>query len=262
MKKVRLSFFLLLVLIGSFACSKQEAVYEPVAGTEEIHVGALLPLSGTGYSSGQSMQVALGLAGEDITSYFATAGIKAKLVLDVADTKTDTAEALKQLKVFYGKGIRMVIGPYSSAELAHIKDYADANGILIISPSSVAVSLAIPDDNIFRFVTTDVIQGKAMSKFLTEDKIRVIVPLVPNDVWGHDLVAATTADFAKTGGMVQPSVLFEPGTTDFSAILDDLDAAVATELNHHNPNEVAVYMLSFSEGTRIMAEAKIGRAHV
>ena len=62
--------------------------------------------------------------------------------------------------------------------------------------------------------------------------------------------------FAKTGGMVQPSVQFEPGTTDFSAALDELDAAVANELTHHNLNEVAVYMLSFSEGTRIMAEAK------
>ena len=148
------------------------------------------------------------------------------------------------------------IGPYSSAELAHIKPYADNHGMLIVSPSSVAVSLAIPDDNIFRFVACDLIQGKAMSNMLSEDKIKVIVPFIRNDLWGNDLVTATGADFIKAGGMVQPSIKFEPGLTDFTGVLTELDTVVASELSHHNPNEVAVYMLSFAEGTRIMAEAK------
>jgi ABC-type branched-subunit amino acid transport system substrate-binding protein len=95
-----------------------------------------------------------------------------------------------------------------------------------------------------------------MSKMLSEDKIRVIVPFIRDDLWGNDLIAATGADFIKTGGMVQVAVKFEPGTTDFAAVLDQLDTVVAGELTHHNPNEVAVYMLSFSEGAKIMAEAK------
>ncbi|MCX6305194.1 MAG: ABC transporter substrate-binding protein [Bacteroidetes bacterium] len=256
MKKLQFSVLLSLFLVGNFACTKQkETTYVPYGG-EAIHVGVLLPLTGSGNSSGQSMQASLELARQDIAGYFASAGIAETLVVDIADTRTDTAEALKQLKLFYGKGIRMIIGPYSSAEVAHIKSFADTHDMLIISPSSVAVSLAIPDDNIFRFVSSDVIQGKAMSKMLTEDKIRVIVPLIRDDLWGHDLVAATGADFIKSGGMVQPSVKFDAGTTDFSHVLDKLDTAVAAELTHHNPNEVAVYMLSFAEGTKIMAEAK------
>jgi branched-chain amino acid transport system substrate-binding protein len=219
-------------------------------------VGVLLPLSGTGYSSGQAMEVSLELARQDITGFLASAGIRQKVLLDIVDTKTDTAEALKQLKVLYEKGIRLIIGPYSSAELAHIKSYADGQGMLIISPSSVAVSLAIPDDNIFRFVSSDVIQGKAMSKMLTEDKIKVIVPFIRDDVWGNDLVSATGSDFVKNGGMVQPSLKFDPGTDDFSAVMEELDQVVAMELTHHNPNEIAIYMLSFAEGTRILAEAK------
>ncbi|MEI7723815.1 MAG: ABC transporter substrate-binding protein [Bacteroidota bacterium] len=256
MKKLHFFFLISLILIGNVACNKQnESPYVPYTHAE-IHVGVLLPLTGTGFSSGEAMQASLAIAQQDIAGYFATVGIKETLVLEIVDTKTDTAEALKQLKYFFNKGIRMIIGPYSSAELGHIKSFADANGMLIVSPSSVAVSLAIPDDNIFRFVTSDIIQGKAMSKMLTEDKIRVIVPFIRNDLWGLDLVAATGADFIKTGGMVQPSVKFEPGTTDFSVALDELDAMVADELSHHNPNEVAVYMLSFAEGTGIMAEAK------
>jgi branched-chain amino acid transport system substrate-binding protein len=256
MKKSQFLLILFLFILGNFGCRKQEPAYVPVSADETIVIGALLPLTGTGYSSGQSMAVSLGLARDDINAYFATAGIKEQLVLDIADTRTDTAEALNQLRGFYHKGIRLVVGPYSSAELAHIKSFADSHGMLIVSPSSVAVSLAIPGDNIFRFVSSDVIQGKAMSKMLTEDKIKVIIPLIRDDLWGKDLVAATSADFTKSGGVVQPSVKFAPGTTGFKAVLDNLDTIVAAELSHHNPNEVAVYMLSFSEGTSILAEAK------
>jgi len=256
MKKLQHSILLCLFLVANVACNKQkEANYVP-SGERLIRVGALLPLTGTGFSSGQSMQASLELARTDISGYLASAGFKEKLALDIVDTRTDTAEALRQMKSFYEKGTRLIIGPYSSAELAHIKSFADTHGMLIVSPSSVAVSLAIPDDNIFRFVTSDVIQGMAMSKFLSEDKIRVVVPLIRDDVWGNDLVGATGADFIKTGGMVEPSVKFQPGIADFTSVLNQLDVSVENELTHHNPNEVAVYMLSFAEGTTIMAEAK------
>ncbi len=256
MNKFMLSFLLPLLLIGNVACKKvKETPYNPVIA-DEIHIGALLPLTGTGFSSGLAMQVSIEFARNDIMDYFNAAGIKSNLIIDIADTRTDTAEALKQLRMFYEKGIRMVVGPYSSAELSHIKAFSDAHGMLIVSPSSVAVSLAIPGDNVFRFVSSDLIQGKAMTKMISEDKIKVLVPLIRNDVWGNDLVAATAADFAKLGGTVHSPVKFETGTDDFSGVLNELDMAVAGELAHYNPNEVAVYLLSFAEGTKIIADAK------
>jgi branched-chain amino acid transport system substrate-binding protein len=256
MKKITWFYVSVLIAFLAASCAKHDSVpYEPVE-SPAIRIGALLPLTGSGASSGESMAVALELAGTDIQQYFTAAGIDEKLVVEVADTRTDTAEALKQLKVFYQEGIRLVIGPYSSAELDHIRGFAGSHDMLILSPSSVAVSLAIPDDNIFRFVTSDIIQGKAMSKMLLEDKIKVIVPIVRNDVWGNDLAESTGAAFIKFGGMVQPDIKFYHSTTNFSMALNELDAEVAAELEHHNPNDVAIYLVSFSEGTRILAEAK------
>jgi branched-chain amino acid transport system substrate-binding protein len=202
------------------------------------------------------MQAAIELARQDIAGYLGMAGMENKLVLVLRDTKTDTAEALRLMQVFYSDGIRMVIGPYSSAELSHIRKFADASGMLVVSPSSVAVSLAIPGDNIFRMVTSDVIQGKAMSKLLTEDKIRVVIPFIRDDVWGNDLASATGQDFTGSGGVMLEPVRYAPSTVDFSAALTLLDTAVAAELAHHNGNDIAVYMLSFAEGTTILREAK------
>ena len=252
--KLIISLILLMILVCG-CCKKEETIYKPVPASE-IRIGALLALTGTGYSSGQGSQISLELARQDIIEYLANIQIQMKVTLVMADTKTDTAEALKQLKSLYDQGIRLVIGPYSSAEVLAIKGFADTHGMLIVSPSSVAVSLAIPNDNVFRFVSSDVIQGEAMNKMLVEDKIKVIVPFIRNDLWGKDLLAATQRNFVQGGGQVIDPVKFEPAANDFSAALSELDANVAAELNHHNPNEVAVYMLSFAEGDKILGEAR------
>jgi len=241
---------------GLVSCVKTgQTIYQPV-NSQEIRIGAMLPLTGTGSSAGAAAKASLELAVEDITAYLQEAGTGETLVLEVADTQTDTMMALSRLKSLYQNGIRLVVGPYSSAELAHIKPFADSNGMLIVSHSSVAVSLAIPNDNIYRFVSSDLVQGKAMSKLLADDKIKVIVAVVRNDLWGNDLVEATGSFFAKAGGIVQEVIKYEPGTIDFTETLRSLDNEVAFALVHHNPNEVAVYMLSFDEGTQMLAAAK------
>jgi branched-chain amino acid transport system substrate-binding protein len=246
---------ILLILLVSACCKKEEPSYKPVPAGE-IRIGALLSLTGGGYSTGQSSQISLDMARQDIMTYLKALAIDKTVTLEVVDTKTDTAEALKQLKALYEKGIRLVIGPYSSAEVEAIKSFADSHGILIVSPSSVAVSLAIPNDNIFRFVSSDVIQGKAMTKMLLEDKIKTIVPLVRDDLWGRDLLVSTRTDFTAAGGTVQTPVMFPPQTTEVFPLLSKLDSNVAAELKHHGPTEVAVYLLTLSEGSLFLHEAK------
>ncbi len=251
-------FVSLLILFSTFlfSCSKKaEVSYRPVA-TEEIRIGALLSLTGSGSSSGQFSSVSLDLARADIQAWLDSAGIGKKLTLITADTRTDTSEALVQLRHLYEKGIRMVIGPYSSAELAALKQFADNHGMLLVSPSSVAVSLAIPGDNLFRFVSNDLLQGKAMAKMVAEDKMKIMVPLVRDDVWGRDLLAATSAEFTAAGGVVAQPVWYPAKNADWNTVLSSLNDKVGELLLMNNPDVVALYMLSFGEGVNILASAK------
>jgi len=261
MKKLKRFFpLMILIVLLNGCCKNNEPIYQPVTAGE-IRIGALLALTGSGYSTGQSSQVSLELAQRDIAGYLNQLGMDKKITVEVIDTKTDTAEALKQLKVLYNNGIRLVIGPYSSAEVAAIKPFADSHGILLVSPSSVAVSLAIPNDNVFRFVSSDVLQGKAMTKMLIEDKIKVIVPLVRDDVWGRDLLASTMKDFVAAGGKVHAPVMFLPKTTNFIPLLSKLDSNVAAELSLYDPGEVAGYLVSLSEGSYFLHDA-VGKVNL
>jgi branched-chain amino acid transport system substrate-binding protein len=246
--------FTLMILLLASGCKHSESSVEPVSQTN-IRLGVLLSLTGSGSSTGQNSGVSVELARQDINAWLASIGRNISVTIVVADTKTDTAEALKQLKLFFDQGFRFIIGPYSSAEVAAIKSFADTHGTLIVSPSSVAVSLAIPGDNIFRFVSSDVIQGQAMTKMLLDDSIRVIIPLIRNDVWGNDLLGATGKFFTNSGGILGSPVKYDPATTDFSASFSLADAQVADLLTSYKAADIAVYLCSFGEGTRILASA-------
>lgn len=80
--------------------------------------------------------------------FFSDFNSTAKVKLIIEDTKTDPEVALEKLRNLSEMGIRVVIGPDSSAEVEAVKAYADENGILVISQSSTAISLAIPGDNV------------------------------------------------------------------------------------------------------------------
>jgi branched-chain amino acid transport system substrate-binding protein len=95
----------------------------------------------------------------------------------VQDTGSDPAISLEKLKLLAENGIRIVIGPATSANVEAIKDYADKNDIIIMSHSSTAPSLAVAGDNIFRFVPNDLEQAKVIAKEMWNQGIRMVVPL-------------------------------------------------------------------------------------
>ena len=73
--------------------------------------------------------------------------------------------SLENLKKLASKGIKIVIGPGTSAAVQGIIDYADKNGIILISPSATAPS-SEPGDNFFRFVPDDTHQAPAISELM------------------------------------------------------------------------------------------------
>jgi hypothetical protein len=66
----------------------------PVEGENTILIGALLPLTGTLSSYGESADASLRLAVEDVNNQFAKSGQSTRVGLIIEDTKTDPAIAL------------------------------------------------------------------------------------------------------------------------------------------------------------------------
>src|SRR5690554_330678 len=105
----------------------------------------------------------------------AAGGSDIRFQLVVEDTRTTPEGALAAIESLAAAGVQVVIGPYSSAASSGVRGFADANKILVISPSSTSPALAIPDDYLFRLIVSDTLQGAAVSKLIDRDGYKQVV---------------------------------------------------------------------------------------
>ena len=190
--------------------------FGPVESTNTILIGALLPITGTLSSFGESSEASLRLAVEDVNNQLAKSGLSSRVGLVIEDTKTDPNVARKKLMDLASKGIRIVIGPSTSTAVAAVKDYADENGILIVSSSSTAPSLSIPNDNVFRFVPDDTYQAEVLAKKMWDEGTRVVIPIWRTDVFGNNLQSLLKQKFEKLGGKVVDGIGYNPPVGNFA----------------------------------------------
>ena len=239
----------------------------PIEGENTILIGALLPLTGTLSSFGESAEASLNLAVDDVNNQLANSGSSSRVGLVIEDTKTDPNVAREKLMDLASKGIRMVIGPATSANVAAVKEYADENGILIVSSSSTAPSLAIPNDNVFRFVPDDTHQAEALAKQMWDEGTRVVIPIWRTDVFGNNLQSLLKEKFEKLGGKVLEGVGYDPPVGNFAASLHRINfivweqelKALTSKVNdavkQYGADKVGVYIVAFDEIVPIMIQA-------
>jgi branched-chain amino acid transport system substrate-binding protein len=90
------------------------------------------------------------MAINDINAMLTSTGSSVRFQRVVADYALDTTKALAALNAFKAQGITVVVGPLNSGTASGILQVADSNQIVLISPSSTAPQLAIPNDYLFR----------------------------------------------------------------------------------------------------------------
>ena len=231
-------------------------------------LGALLPISGASASLGESEQAALKIAINDINKYFSENHSKTRYGLVIEDSGSDPQIALEKVKRLSDRGIKIIIGPSTSANVNQIRDYAKSHGILLVSPSSTAPSLSIAGDNVFRFVPDDTHQAQAVSSLMWKDGIRVIIPFWRTDVYGNDLVSEVKNSFEKIGGRFVDGVGYTPHTGDLSASLNRinfiiwdqelkiLELKLKKAISNYGVNKVGIYFVAYDEVAPIFIQAQ------
>ena len=239
----------------------------PVEGQNPILIGALLPLTGTSSSTGEEAEASLRLAVDDVNNQFAKTGLSTRVGLIIEDTKTDPAVALEKLEDLASKGIRIVIGPSTSAAVAAVKEYADENDMLIISSSSTAPSLAIPNDNVIRFVPDDTHQAEILAKQMWDEGKRVVIPIWRTDVFGNNLQSALKESFERLGGKMLDGIGYDPPVGNFAASLHrinfivweqelrSLTSKVNDAVKQYGADRVGVYIIAYDEIVPILIQA-------
>ena len=245
--KVVIGFLLAFFAIFAVACSGDDDDNNGSQSGSALEIGALLPLTGSLSSYGETSNAALEAAVVELNSKGGT-----RINLRVEDTKTDPPTALEKLRSLSDRGIKVVIGPYSSSEAGHVKDFANANGIILISPLSTARTLAIADDNLLRFTPDDEQEGVAVAALAWADGVRVIQPVTRDDPGNQGLQSAMKASFEKLGGRFLAPVVYGTGEQDFTKQASDIQAGISGA--GVPAGEVAVYLTAFDEVTKLFAK--------
>ena len=221
----------------------------------EVLVGGLFSLTGNWSTLGRTSRAAMELAVESVNEYLAGNAAGIRFVAAIEDTRLDPELALAKATALRTRGVQLFIGPQSSAELEYMKSFVDTNGLLLISPSSTAGTLAIAGDNIFRFTPPENLEGVAISSMMWEDGIRAIVPVWRDDAGNTGLQRTTRARFTELGGSVLAGVKYAGTTGEFSATTSALRLQVEQAVARHGANSVAVYLAGFDEVARFFVSA-------
>lgn len=221
----------------------------------EVLLGGLFSLTGDWSNLGQTGRAAMEIAVEDVNRYLARNPAGVRFVAAIEDTRLEPGLALERAEAVRGRGAQLLIGPQSSAEVAHLKSFVDANGLLLVSPSSTAGTLAISGDNIFRFTPSDSLEGVAVSALMWQDGIRTIVPVWREDDGNAGLEKATRAAFSGKGGSVLEGVRYGIAEREFSTAVSALGAQVGQAVKQHGARQVGVYLAGFDEVAAIFERA-------
>ena len=124
--KKQFFYLILAISIISSSCKKDNAA----ASIQTIKIGGLFSLTGNWSSLGIPSQEAMKLALIDINQDLEEKGSNIRFSTVVYDTELDTTIAKNSItRAFTSNNVKYIIGPQSSAEVAAILPYANANNI-------------------------------------------------------------------------------------------------------------------------------------
>ncbi len=235
----------------------EEEVLEPEDWDGTVHtIAAIYPLTGPLSDYAENNVEAAKLAAADVNEWLEDEGKDWRLRLIVDDTQFNPPVTLMKMQSWYGSGVTFFAGPMGSGEVTELLSFANANDLIVVSPSSTAIALSIPDDALFRFCTDDTIQGPAIAAAIKESGVEHLIFGWRNDVWGDGLQAAVEASLDPSIQIYPQRLFYDPIKEDFTTDVALLDGYV-TELVEQGVSldKIGFNLISFGEAEQYLTDA-------
>ncbi|MDA0713385.1 MAG: ABC transporter substrate-binding protein, partial [bacterium] len=154
-------------------------------------------------SSTQSQIItAAELAVKEANAKFAKEGSPLHITLVIGDLDDNPDIALKNLKVEYDKGARLVLCPMFSAHLIAFRSFIDRNNMVCISPGSTAPVLAIAD-SVYRVIIDDTKQTQMLAQKIIDDGFTNLAIMYRDDLYGIQFYEYLSKDYSALGGSIE-----------------------------------------------------------
>ncbi|MEM3627405.1 MAG: ABC transporter substrate-binding protein, partial [Candidatus Bathyarchaeia archaeon] len=133
----------------------------------------------------------------------------------------------------------------------------DSNKIVVIDGTSVAprAVVAPPADYIFRTLPTCEYEAEALVAAFLDKGYKYVASLVTKDAYSLAIQDTFEERFKAVGGTILARIEYAPGTVEFSAELEALEAAITPAVKEH-AGEVVILANVWEEVTLILSQAE------
>lgn len=224
MRKI-IAVLLLVIMVVFSACSNGGLKKPDTSGkgnSDEIVIGAVLPITGDIPTFGKSTKEGIELAVDQYNAAGGINGKKIKLIVQDDENKPESGVAALQ-KLINNYGVLGVIGSVSSKVTIPMAPVATQNKVPMVTGSSTSVKVTSEKGNEFAFRACfiDPFQGTVLAKFASETlkaKTAAVLYDVGND-YTVGLAESFKSSFEKADGKITVYDSYNNGDQDFSALL-------------------------------------------
>ena len=219
----------------------------PAASDEPFVIGALASLTGVGESYGVPFSQSKLLAVEEVNAAGGVNGRMLKLIVeDSKCTANDAIVAYRRLTDV--EGVKIILGATCSGGTLGVAPLAEAEGVILLSPSATSPDITEAGDYIFRTAISSLKVGADIGNTLWADGARGIVTITEATDYVEGVRRTAVAQFEKLGGSVLAAESYSSDVVDFRSPL--------TKLLAKNPDAILVGAQGEVSGGTIVKQAR------
>ena len=227
------------------------SVVEDVLGAV-TKIGVITPDN----STRDAVEPLVNKAETDINQYMEENGYDAtfEFIFENADGQANIH--LEKVQSFRDVDVNLLVAGAWSSQASASLEYINEMNMLILSPTSTAPLLAIPEDNLFRLSPSTTRLGPVIAETLASAGIEAIVIMHTENPWGNIISNYTETEYTQRGGHVDSIISYPGNTTEFSSYLTLADDAIGDLISVYGVDHVGFLIAAYSEIVTIATEAE------
>ena len=198
-------------------CSKRES--------EEIKIGATLPLSGDAAVWGNNTKEGIELALQELNNQGGVLGKNVRVVYEDTEALPEKGVSAFRKLTQIDKVSAIIDDSVSSVTLA-MAPLAQTHHVVILATGATAPSISEAGEYVFRIWNSDAYEGAVAAEHASgELKLQRIAILYINNDYGRGLEEVFKGEFGSLGGKIVASESFDQNATDMRTQLAKIKAA-------------------------------------
>ncbi len=195
---------------------------------DEIRIGVLYPIAGTGAVYGEPAMHGHNMAVDELN---AAGGILGKKIVSFArDTKLKPAAASAAAKELITKDdVNVLVGGLSSAVGLAISEVARQEGVVYVAtiPKTIKLTTEKRHDHVFRTASHTDFEGDAMGQIVAKLGLKKICDIQLDYAYGHDLAAGIEKGLKRHAPDAEKvlDLRVKLGATDYNAFISQIMGA-------------------------------------